>query len=136
VEYVEMNINKIKTIGALLIAGLISVTAMSEESDSTLSSFTAEKEVQPIYPQKALDRKISGYTLVKYKIGSNGRPKNVDIIEAQPAGVFNAASRRAVMRTKFAAVDASEAEAKGETFYKMYVYELEETNTNALAASN
>ena len=129
-----MNIYKIKTVSILLIAGLFSVSAMAADNDSTTSVLAAEKEVQPIYPKKALDRKISGYALVKYRIGSNGHPRDINIVESQPSGVFDAASRRAVIRTKFATEDASKA--KGETFYKMYVYELDENKTGTLAANN
>ena len=131
-----MNFGKIKTVGTLLIAGLFAVAAVAEEREPSLDipSFDPVKEVQPVYPQRALDRKTSGYALVKYKIGSNGQTEDVDVVESEPAGVFNAASTRAVKRTKFTTADASKA--KGGTFYKMYVYELDNTNANALANSN
>lgn len=128
-----MNICSLKTVTTLLFAGLLSATAISEELrlDAQMPSFDPARDVEPVYPQRALERKLSGFTLVEYNIGENGRTENVKIVDSEPAAVFDIASKRAILRTIYDEEDA--ASAAGGTFYRLYVYELDNTNANTLA---
>lgn len=130
-----MKIRNLKLTGIFALATLLSVAADADSISfgAKLPAFAPLKEAQPIYPQRALDRKISGYALVKYSIDANGRTSDISVVESEPAGVFNMASKRAVQRTKY---DRDDAVTVGDdAFYRLYVYELDEANPNQLALS-
>jgi protein TonB len=42
----------------------------------------------PEFPERARRMRISGYVVVTYTIGTDGRVGNVRIVESQPRGVF------------------------------------------------
>ena len=43
-------------------------------------------------------RKTSGYVIVKFDIGDNGRVSNVEVVESTPPGVFDDAALTAVRK--------------------------------------
>jgi TonB family protein len=55
------------------------------------------KRVMPQAPS-GLSRKTTGYVVVTYNIGTNGRVSDVEIVESQPQGVFDNSAREAVRR--------------------------------------
>lgn len=128
-------INKIIGLaGVLFLSAMIAVPAVSEDIDfsASLPEFSPVRAVEPVYPQRAMDRKITGYALVEYNIKENGKTDNVKVVDAEPSGVFDKASKRAVLRTVYDETDAMSAQ--GDTFYKLYVYELDTANANELAS--
>mgnify|MGYP003378092062 CR=1 FL=1 len=58
-------------------------------------------QVPPEYPFKAREQNIEGYVAVKFLVRPDGSVGNVNILKAQPAGVFDDAVRRALVRWKF-----------------------------------
>ena len=56
------------------------------------------KRVTPLAPS-GISRKTTGYVVVSYNIGTNGRVTDVEVVESQPQGVFDdsARERRAQM---------------------------------------
>lgn len=59
------------------------------------------RRVNPKYPTRALRRGIEGYVLLKYDIDTDGRPDNIQVVEAQPPRVFEREARRALSRWKY-----------------------------------
>ncbi len=57
--------------------------------------------IEPRYPRHAMRRKIEGYVVMEFTIRANGSVENTQVIEAQPAGVFEEAAKRAILRWKF-----------------------------------
>ncbi|MBK7673111.1 MAG: TonB family protein [bacterium] len=58
-------------------------------------------QVPPEYPFKAREQNVEGYVAVKFLVRPDGSVGNVNILKAQPAGVFDDAVRRALVRWKF-----------------------------------
>ncbi|WED23342.1 energy transducer TonB [Vibrio sp. JC009] len=57
--------------------------------------------IEPVYPRKALLRKIEGYVVLSFDIDSGGKPENIEIIEAKPARIFNREALKALKRWKY-----------------------------------
>lgn len=58
-------------------------------------------QVPPEYPFKAREQNVEGYVAVKFLVRPDGSVGNVNILKAQPAGIFDDAVRRALVRWKF-----------------------------------
>ena len=59
---------------------------------ATASSLT----VRPEYPQEAAENCIEGWVKVRYKIGAEHIPVDVEVIDAEPEGVFEEATLKAI----------------------------------------
>lgn len=122
-------------LASILVAALApaSVTAEDIVLDAKLPEFQPVRSADPVYPKRAMDRKISGYALVEYTIKENGRTNNIKVVDSQPKKIFDIPSKKAIQRTVYDKADA--ATVQGDTFYKLYVYELDTTNANRLASN-
>lgn len=58
-------------------------------------------KVQPVYPRKALQRGIEGYSIVAFDVGADGSVRNPRVIESEPGTMFNAASIKAALRFRY-----------------------------------
>jgi protein TonB len=58
-------------------------------------------QVAPQYPQRALRRKVEGYTIVEFTIDIDGRAVDARIVEANPQGEFDQTSLDAVNKFRF-----------------------------------
>ena len=56
----------------------------------------------PVYPTAAKEAGVEGYVRLKYDVSAAGVVNNIQVLEAQPAGVFNAAAIQALASWKFA----------------------------------
>lgn len=59
------------------------------------------KRFPPVYPARALIRKTEGWVKLQLLIDSAGDVADAQVLEAQPAGVFDAAALKAVRRWRF-----------------------------------
>lgn len=50
----------------------------------------------PGYPAEARERGLEGYVVVRYDVTDDGTVSNAEVVEAQPAGTFDAAALLAV----------------------------------------
>ncbi len=57
--------------------------------------------VAPVYPRAALARGIRGRVTVAFTLDADGRPQNLAVVAASPAGVFNAAALHAIAQWRF-----------------------------------
>lgn len=58
-------------------------------------------KVAPMYPESAASRGIEGYVLLEFTVTETGATANPVVIEAQPAGVFDDAAKKAVLKFKY-----------------------------------
>lgn len=57
--------------------------------------------IEPIYPRRAQERGIEGYTVVEFTVTELGTVEDAVVIEAEPKGYFERASRRAALKFKY-----------------------------------
>lgn len=57
--------------------------------------------IPPLYPLRARERGIEGWVKVKLLVDETGRVAQVDIVDAEPAGVFEKSVLRCVRQWKF-----------------------------------
>jgi protein TonB len=58
-------------------------------------------KVRPVYPARAQQQGIEGYVLVQFSIDALGRVADVQVIEAEPRGMFERAALKAVERFRY-----------------------------------
>lgn len=82
-------------------------------------------KIAPIYPQLAQSRGIEGYCLVEYTVTITGATRDVVVIDAEPAGVFDRASIAAAKKFKYRprVIDGEPIEVHG--VRNLFRYELE-----------
>lgn len=57
--------------------------------------------VDPRYPSKALKRRVEGYDIMRFTIDATGRPKDIEVIEAEPERMFEREAIRALKKWKY-----------------------------------
>ncbi|QOL25951.1 energy transducer TonB [Thalassotalea sp. LPB0316] len=67
-------------------------SATKEENLANSSHDMLLSTKAPKYPIKAARKRIEGYTKLEYDISPEGKPININVIEAYPSDVFNAAA--------------------------------------------
>ena len=58
-------------------------------------------QVEPRYPAQAKSRKIEGYVVVRLEISKEGSVENVEVVDANPKGIFEREVIRAAYRYRF-----------------------------------
>lgn len=58
-------------------------------------------QVEPKYPSQALARRIEGYVVVRLQVTKEGTVSDVEVVDADPRGVFEREAIRAAWRYKF-----------------------------------
>ena len=57
--------------------------------------------VNPQYPSRAAARGIEGWVLVRFTVTAQGTTKDIEVLDADPRGYFETASKSAVKRYKY-----------------------------------
>jgi TonB family protein len=57
--------------------------------------------VAPEYPDRALNDRVSGSVTVQYTVDKKGYPRDVQVVESTPAGVFDRAATDAIARWRY-----------------------------------
>ena len=57
--------------------------------------------IEPSYPQAAKRKGIEGHVTLRYDISKWGKPINVEVVSAEPRGVFERAAKRALKKWKY-----------------------------------
>jgi TonB family protein len=60
--------------------------------------------VAPEFPERALAQKVSGVVVVEFVVDVNGEPRDVRVVSAEPAGLFDRAATTAVRRWRYETV--------------------------------
>lgn len=81
-------------------------SAVSDQADFGASLYSDGEvtrliEVAPTYPQAALDAGIEGFVEVRFTVTPAGTVGSAEIVESDPAGVFDAAALAAVNRWRY-----------------------------------
>ena len=58
-------------------------------------------KVAPVYPQRALSRKIEGWVLVEFTVTETGAVADARAIEAEPPGIFEDAAVEAALKFRY-----------------------------------
>lgn len=58
-------------------------------------------KVRPIYPNSALSRGIEGYVIVEFTVTRQGTTRDVKVVEADPARIFDRAAIQAASKFKY-----------------------------------
>lgn len=58
-------------------------------------------QIEPVYPPQALARKIEGLVVLRMQINASGAVDDIEVIKAEPKGVFEREAIRAAYRYKF-----------------------------------
>jgi TonB family protein len=61
--------------------------------------------VEPIWPKKAIDKKIEGRVIMSFSINTDGSVDNIKVTESTPKGMFEQASITALLQWKYAKLD-------------------------------
>jgi protein TonB len=57
--------------------------------------------IPPLYPPRALSRRIEGRVKIEFTVSEEGKVQNPVVVAAKPKGVFDRAALRAIRRWKF-----------------------------------
>lgn len=66
-----------------------------------MASLEMKRYVEPAYPRNAAQQRVSGWVDVGFALDRRGRPADLRILAAEPAGVFEEAALAAVERWRF-----------------------------------
>lgn len=58
-------------------------------------------KVQPIYPRRALSRRIEGYVILEFTVTRTGAVRDPVVIDSEPPNVFDDAAVRAALKFKY-----------------------------------
>ena len=70
-----------------------------------VGSLKRVKFVEPAYPAVAVEKKISGWVDLEFTLLKDGSVSSIQILNAQPAGVFDEAARKSVIKWRFAPLE-------------------------------
>ncbi len=102
-------------------------TLTAASPSTTLAALTSEPiatfKVTPTYPPIAKKRRAEGWVELQFMVDATGMPKHVEVIRAEPAGMFDRAAAQALTRWKFKPAERGgkpvEARAKTTIAFKL-----------------
>lgn len=82
--------------------------------------------VAPQYPNRAQQRGIEGWCLVAFTVNENGGVEDTRVVDAEPQGIFDSASLRAVSRFRFNPRIENGTAVKTHDVQYVFTFELDE----------
>lgn len=76
-------------------------SAVHQHETLPLSAFEFERHVEPKFPQRAADRRLSGWVDLRFLVNAEGKTENIEIVDSNPKGSFEKAARRAISKWRF-----------------------------------
>ena len=58
-------------------------------------------KVNPEYPKQAKEKGIEGWVMFKFKVGEEGKPINVKVVDSHPRGMFVPEAKSAFRKWRF-----------------------------------
>lgn len=92
------------SVGALAKPGKIKARLDLEIGDglqATDGEYLPIVKVAPQYPRRALKRGVEGYVILEYTVTKTGTVRNIVVIEAKPANMFDSAAIKSAERYKY-----------------------------------
>lgn len=80
--------------------------------------------IRPVYPESARRQGVSGWVKLRLKIDEQGRVAEVEAVEAQPRGVFDAAAAEAFKQARFEPARRQGLPVRYEGYFRV-TFELE-----------
>ena len=84
-----------------LVDELISIAPAAWVSESTL---TRVHFVAPVYPDYALSKSITGWVDLEFSVAADGSVKNIVVLAAEPAGIFEQSARTGLIHCRYSPV--------------------------------
>ena len=119
---------------ALIACAAIAATVFSSVTFAEEPQVEAIREVAPVYPTSALQRRHTGWAVVHYSVDENGRATDIQVIDSEPSQVFDRAARRAISQSRFEVTEVDGQAVTVSDQYKKFVFELEEDVPGDLAS--
>ncbi len=97
-----------RSIESTSVAAEIAAREEKQKRDKDVIGVAALKRlkfVEPVYPATAIENKIAGWVDLEFTLLKDGSVSNIQILNAQPGGVFDDAARRSVIKWRFAPVE-------------------------------
>jgi TonB family protein len=93
---------------------LTAAVPVAEDLEQTATAETPTRlhVVSPVYPERAMSSRVEGTVELQYSIGTDGSVHDVQVLHAQPEGVFNAAALAALNQWRFEASANLDAKAR------------------------
>lgn len=82
--------------------------------------------VPPQYPNRALQRGIEGWCQVEFTVNENGGVEDPRVVDAEPEGIFDRSSLRAVQRFRFNPRTEDGEPVKTHNVQYVFTYELDD----------
>lgn len=114
-QQASAEVNQSMSIGAVGIDPNIDVQAGDMGGGSGDGEYLPIVKVSPQYPQRALQRGLEGWVLVEFTVTSAGTVKDVKVVDAEPADIFNRAAVDAAQKFKYKprVIDGQAVEVSG-----------------------
>lgn len=94
---IDMNFN----VSGLAVLVPVAVSTPTQPVSNANKQLMPLSRVEAVYPAKAKKRRIEGYVIVKFDIDEQGRTKNIEVLEAQPARFFERSAMDAIKRWRY-----------------------------------
>ena len=65
------------------------------------ASLTRSRQLEPEYPDGALRKNIEGWVELSYVVTTDGKVTNINVLDSNPTGVFEAAASKALSRMRY-----------------------------------
>jgi periplasmic protein TonB len=96
---------------------IASGSAARVSTSSTKTEPVTLSKVSPVYPETAKKRRAEGWVELQFIVGTDGRASQIEVLRAQPEGMFDRSAVQAVTRWKFkpASLNGQPVEARATT---------------------
>lgn len=114
-QQASADVNQSMEMGAVGIDPNIDVQAGDMGGGSGDGEYLPIVKVSPQYPQRALQRGLEGWVLVEFTVTPAGTVKDVKVVDAEPADIFNRAAVDAAKKFKYKprVIDGQAVEVSG-----------------------
>lgn len=114
-QQASADVNQSMEMGAVGIDPNIDVQAGDMGGGSGDGEYLPIVKVSPQYPQRALQRGLEGWVLVEFTVTPAGTVKDITVVDAEPADIFNRAAVDAAKKFKYKprVIDGQAVEVSG-----------------------
>ena len=61
----------------------------------------AHQRISPVYPKEAAENCIEGFVYFRFTVNEEGWPRDFEVLESKPSGIFDDAVQSAVVRWRY-----------------------------------
>ena len=93
--------HKVISIVAAVCIGVIGSSQLIAGEGKQSSEPYLVKIVEPVYPELASEQKLEGYVQLQFDVTLAGQVQNINVIKAEPLGVFDQSATEALSRWRY-----------------------------------